>query len=60
MGYFVEQNAIKLLNSSRKEQFLKEELPSLFYKMNIIGFEIDELLAEFKKFKNKLDHENQF
>ncbi|HTM98555.1 MAG TPA: GntR family transcriptional regulator [Pedobacter sp.] len=53
MGYFVEQNALNLLNASRKEQFLKEELPSLFYKMNIIGFEIDELVTEFQKFKNK-------
>ena len=60
MGYFVEQNALSLLNSSKKEQFLKEELPSLFHKMNIIGFEIDELVTEFEKFKNKNkpDHEN--
>ena len=60
MGYFVEKNALHLLNSIRKEQFLKEELPSLFYKMNIIGFDISEVVAEFKKFnqqKNQ-DHEN--
>jgi len=61
MGYFVEQNALSLLNSSKKEQFLKEELPSLFHKMNIIGFEIDELVTEFEKFKNKNkpNHENE-
>ncbi|SFH16721.1 GntR family transcriptional regulator [Pedobacter insulae] len=53
LGYFIEPNALNLLNASRKEHFLKEELPSLFYKMNIIGFEIDELVNEFEKFKNK-------
>lgn len=59
MGYFVEQNALALLNSSKKEQFLKEELPSLFHKMNIIGFEIEELVTEFEKFKNKNKPNNE-
>jgi GntR family transcriptional regulator len=61
MGYFVAKNAFALLNTSRKEQFLKEELPSLFYKMNIIGFEINELVEEFKKFNHQSNnnHENK-
>lgn len=59
MGYFVEKNAHNLLNSSRKEQFLKEELPGLFYKMNIIGFEINELVEEFKKFKQETNHNHE-
>lgn len=53
MGYFVEKNALNLLNASRKEQFLKEELPSLFYKMKVIGFDINELVEEFKNFNLK-------
>lgn len=61
MGYFVEKNALTLLNASKKEQFLKEELPTLFYKMNIIGFEISELVEEFKKFNQQTNnnHENE-
>jgi len=61
MGYYVEKNALALLNASKKEQFLKEELPSLFYRMNIIGFEINELVEEFKKFNQKQsnNHENE-
>jgi GntR family transcriptional regulator len=53
MGYFIEKDALKLLNASKKEQFLKEELPNLFYKMNIIGFDISELVTEFAKYKHK-------
>lgn len=59
MGYFVEKNALEILNSSKKEQFLKEELPALFYKMNIIGFEINELVEEFKKFKQETNHNHE-
>lgn len=60
MGYFVEKNALSLLNASKKEQFLKEELPNLFYKMNIIGFEINELVEEFKRFNQQTkNHENK-
>ena len=60
MGYFVEKNALSLLNKSKKEQFLREELPNLFYKMNIIGFEIKELVEEFKRFNQQTkNYENK-
>jgi len=60
MGYFVEKNALSLLNKSKKEQFLREELPNLFYKMNIIGFEINELVEEFKRFNQQTkNYENK-
>ena len=52
MGFFVQpQSATKILKM-RKEAFLKEELPELFKKMQLLKISISDLEAEYNKQKN--------
>lgn len=49
MGFFVQsQSATKILNM-RKEVFLKEELPELFKKMQLLKIDFSELETQYKK-----------
>ncbi len=51
MGYYVGSNALNQIAKSRKEHFLKEELPELFKKMALMNIEPEELQERFEKFK---------
>ena len=52
MGFFVQpQSATKILKM-RKEAFLKEELPELFKKMQLLKISFSDLEAEYNKQKN--------
>ncbi len=49
MGFFTqEQSATKILKM-RKEQFLKEELPELFKKMQMLNIDFSEIENQYKK-----------
>jgi len=51
MGFYVAKDSQKKISVSRKQQFLNDELPTLFKKMNMLGIEPDELQARFDEFK---------
>jgi DNA-binding transcriptional regulator YhcF (GntR family) len=55
MGYFVSRDAPAQINKTRKENFLKEELPQVFRKMILLGIETDDIADRFEKFKKQFN-----
>ncbi len=58
IGYFTEEDAMTRIRAFRKEQFLENELPTLFRNLYLLDISLDELkepYASFVKthFKNK-------
>ncbi len=53
MGFFVNKNAAAIIQNIRKQQFLTEELPQLFKRMQMLNIDVTELQARFNDFKNK-------
>jgi GntR family transcriptional regulator len=56
MGLFVAKGSPKKIAASRKQQFLNDELPLLFKKMNMLNIEPGELQARFDEFKKNKDN----
>lgn len=54
MGFYAAKGSPKKITASRKQQFLTEELPLLFRKMNMLNIEPDELQARFDAFKKNI------
>ena len=55
LGYFVSAGAKEKIEKMRKQEFMKNDLPELFRKMDTLGITIDEirdLYDGFKKNKN--------
>ena len=50
MGYFTQANAAKNILKARREQFLKEELPLIFKKMQLLGITQAEMQAQHEQF----------
>lgn len=43
IGYFISQDAKKLIRESHKADFLADELPALIHKMELLGITLDEI-----------------
>lgn len=54
LGYFVSPDAKKHILSIQKREFFDDMLPSTFEAMNLLNISIDELIAKYEQFKNKL------
>jgi GntR family transcriptional regulator len=50
MGYFTQANADKNILKARQEQFMKEELPQIFKKMQLLGITLTVMLAQHEQF----------
>jgi GntR family transcriptional regulator len=50
MGYFTQANAAKNILKARREQFLKEELPQVFKKMQLLGITLADMVAQHAQF----------
>ena len=53
IGFFVSEDANKLIMKSKKSQFLKEDVPALFNKMELLGLDMKILEEEYAKFLKK-------
>lgn len=53
MGYFVSDNATQKITTTRREHFLKEELPLLFRKLHMMGMEPKDLQLQFEQYKQE-------
>ena len=53
MGYFVSSDALAQISKTRKEYFMKEDLPLLFRKMIMLDIHPAELDERFEKFKKQ-------
>jgi GntR family transcriptional regulator len=56
MGLYTAKDAPQKIAISRKQQFLTDELPVLFRKMNMLGIEPGELQVRFDEFKKNRDN----
>lgn len=54
MGYFAQVNAAQNILKTRQTQFMEEELPLLFKKMQLLSIPVHELQAQYQKFINNL------
>jgi GntR family transcriptional regulator len=52
LGYFIADDGIEKTKTLKKEQFLEEELPSLFNSMQLLGISFSDLQAYYAKFNN--------
>jgi DNA-binding transcriptional regulator YhcF (GntR family) len=52
MGYFVQANAAKNILKTRQEQFINEELPQLFKKMQLLNIPVNQLQESYQQFIN--------
>jgi len=50
MGYFVNEHSSAKILKERKDQFLKEELPAIFRRMQMLGINSNELLSQLDYF----------
>lgn len=50
LGYFVAEDGFEKTMALKKEQFIKEELPSLFKSMELLGITISDLKTHYEKF----------
>ncbi len=49
LGFFTQRESASNILKMRKEQFLKEELPELFKKMQLLGIDFSDLEVEHNK-----------
>lgn len=50
MGYFTQPNAAKKILAERRELFIKEELPLIFKKMQLLGLDLAQLQNTYQQF----------
>src|ERR1700712_756346 len=50
VGYFIEGNAIELVQAFRKEQFIENELDVVFRNMYLLNVDIQEIKTRYEKF----------
>ena len=50
VGYFIEGNAIELVQAFRKEQFIENELDVVFRNMYLLNIDITEMKSRYDKF----------
>ncbi|WP_295713707.1 GntR family transcriptional regulator [Mucilaginibacter sp.] len=53
MGYFAQANAAKSILKTRQQQFMNEELPLLFKKMQLLSIPVTELQNRYEQFINQ-------
>jgi len=53
MGYFAQLNAAKKILKSRQDQFINEELPLLFKKMQLLNIPVNDLQNRYQQFIDK-------
>lgn len=52
MGYFAQFNAAQNILKTRRAQFMNEELPLLFKKMQLLDIPVGELQTQYQQFLN--------
>ncbi|MDC7218789.1 MAG: GntR family transcriptional regulator [Spirochaetales bacterium] len=52
IGYFTIMDAREKTSSLKKAEFIHNELPEIFKKMDNLGMDTDEILALYDKYKN--------
>ncbi|MFK7971807.1 MAG: GntR family transcriptional regulator [Bacteroidia bacterium] len=53
IGYFVAEDALTRTQKIRRDNFLREELPSLFHAMELLGVNIEELPQLYTQYKSQ-------
>lgn len=53
VGYFVHDKSVREIKKYKKDEFLKNELPSVFKTMEMLDMEDAELIKYFQLFKQK-------
>ncbi|EMR01232.1 GntR family transcriptional regulator [Cesiribacter andamanensis] len=56
LGYFIADDGIDKTKALKKEQFLEEELPSLFNSMQLLGISFSDLQTYYSKFNSNGHH----
>lgn len=51
MGYFVAENARKIIIGLQRKEFFEETLPETFKTMNLLNIDIDEVVDKYNKSK---------
>lgn len=53
MGYFTQANAAGNILKTRREQFIQEELPLIFKKMELLNIPVTDLQARYQQFTDQ-------
>ena len=59
IGYFIANDAKKIIKNWRKQEFFETELPEFAHQMNILGISYAELSAPISKLLNNNGNENK-
>ena len=59
IGYFVEKDAIKIIQEWRRQEFFDEQLPQFVHQMSILGISYSDLETPISNLQNKLNNENK-
>jgi len=54
MGYYVSKNAPQKILQAMKQQFMEEELPTLFRKLILMDTDIKDIVSRFDDFKKTI------
>jgi GntR family transcriptional regulator len=58
IGYFVADNAKKIIQNWRREEFFEAKLPEFVHQMNILGITYNDLETPISKLLNNFNNEN--
>jgi GntR family transcriptional regulator len=50
MGYFTQANAAKNILNARREQFMQEELPQIFKKMQLLNISLSDMQKQYEQY----------
>jgi GntR family transcriptional regulator len=59
IGTFVASDAEEKIRSSRRENFLTNDLPGIFRRMDMLGIPMDELEKEYRNYLKTMKHEKK-
>lgn len=57
LGYFVEEGAIEKIKAIKKQQFLENDLPTVFKNMYFLEITMEELQLKYQQFLNEKKNE---
>ena len=57
VGYFVSDNAVRLIAEQKKKDFIKEKLPEVFKEMILLDISWDDVRTYYDNYKSESDKE---
>lgn len=51
LGFFVSPDAVAIINTEKKNEFVENELPNIFKTLDLLKMEVSELIERYERYK---------